>query len=191
MVPKCWLKHFPDVTLVALLDVDGALYSSDFRASERLGQLFTQVAGRAGRASKPGVVVLQTHHPEHPLVQEMVNNGYYDFARTALEERRIALLPPLAAMALIRSEATQAEDAVALLKAMADLMQGQNTVNVLGPMPAPMPRRAGRFRFQLILHAAQRKNLHALLQHYRAELDALPQARKARWSLDIDPQDFT
>lgn len=183
--------HFPDVTLVALLDVDGALYSSDFRASERLGQLFTQVAGRAGRASKPGVVVLQTHHPEHPLVQEMVNNGYYDFARTALQERRIALLPPVAAMALIRSEATQAEDAMVLLKAMAELMQGQSTVNVLGPMPAPMPRRAGRFRLQLILHAAERKNLHALLQHYRAELDALPQARKARWSLDIDPQDFT
>ncbi|RUO29192.1 primosomal protein N' [Aliidiomarina sedimenti] len=188
--------HFPDVTLVALLDVDGALYSNDFRAAERLGQLYTQVAGRAGRASKPGVVVLQTHHPEHPLVQELVNNGYHDFARSALSERQLALLPPAASMALIRAEATQEMDAQNLLQAMSQVLQAamqQKTpqVHVLGPMPAPMPRRAGRFRYQLLLHAAQRKDLHALLQQARGTLETLPQTRKARWSLDIDPQDFT
>ncbi|RUO32374.1 primosomal protein N' [Aliidiomarina soli] len=188
--------HFPDVTLVALLDVDGALYSNDFRAAERLGQLYTQVAGRAGRASKPGVVVLQTHHPEHPLVQELVNNGYHDFARSALSERQLALLPPAASMALIRAEATQEIDAQNLLQAMSQVLQAamqQKTpqVHVLGPMPAPMPRRAGRFRYQLLLHAAQRKDLHALLQQARGTLETLPQTRKARWSLDIDPQDFT
>ena len=183
--------HFPNVTLVALLDVDGALYSSDFRAAERLGQLYIQVAGRAGRASKPGVVVLQTHHPEHPLLQELVQNGYHDFARSALAERRLAMLPPVACMALIRSEATQAEDAQHLLKAMAECLQGHTEVHVLGPMPAPMPRKAGRFRFQLLLHSAQRKALHQWLRERRAQMDSLPQARKARWSLDIDPQDFT
>ena len=183
--------HFPNVTLVALLDVDGALYSSDFRAAERLGQLYTQVAGRAGRASKPGVVVLQTHHPEHPLLQELVQNGYHDFARSALAERRLAMLPPAACMALIRSEATQAEDAQQLLQAMAACLQGHSEVHVLGPMPAPMPRKAGRFRFQLLLHSAQRKALHQWLRERRAQLERLPQARKARWSLDIDPQDFT
>lgn len=183
--------HFPNVTLVALLDVDGALYSSDFRASERLGQLYTQVAGRAGRASKPGVVVLQTHHPEHPLLQELVQNGYHDFARSALAERRLAMLPPVACMALIRSEATQANDAQQLLQAMAECLQGHSEVHVLGPMPAPMPRKAGRFRFQLLLHSAQRRALHQWLRERRAQLDSLPQARKARWSLDIDPQDFT
>lgn len=183
--------HFPDVTLVALLDVDGALYSSDFRAAERLGQLYTQVAGRAGRASKPGVVVLQTHHPEHPLLQELVNNGYHDFARSALQERRMALLPPAASMALIRAEATHARDAEALLQAMAECLQGHPDVQALGPMPAPMPRKAGRYRYQLLIHAAERKDLHAHLRAKRSALDALPQSRKARWSLDIDPQDFT
>ncbi|MCC5879955.1 MAG: primosomal protein N' [Idiomarina sp.] len=182
--------HFPNVTLVALLDVDGALYSSDFRAAERLGQLYTQVAGRAGRASKPGVVVLQTHHPEHPLLQELVNNGYQDFARSALAERRTAMLPPAASMALIRSEATHASDAEQLLQAMSQVLQGHPGVHVLGPMSAPMPRRAGRYRFQLLLHAAARKDLHEHLRARRSELDSLPQARKARWSLDIDPQDF-
>lgn len=182
--------HFPDVTLVALLDVDGALYSSDFRAAERLGQLYTQVAGRAGRASKPGVVVLQTHHPEHPLLQELVNNGYQDFARSALAERRIAMLPPAASMALIRSEATVASDAEQLLQAMAQVLQCHPGVHVLGPMSAPMARRAGRFRFQLLLHAAVRKDLHEHLRDKYPELEKLPQARKARWSLDIDPQDF-
>lgn len=183
--------HFPDVTLVALLDVDGALYSSDFRAAERLGQLYVQVAGRAGRASKPGVVVLQTHHPEHPLLQELVNNGYHDFARSALAERHLAMLPPVACMALVRSEATQSSDAQQLLQAIAACLQGHPEVHVLGPMPAPMPRKAGRYRFQLLLHSTQRKALHQWLRERRADLEALPQARKARWSLDIDPQDFT
>jgi primosomal protein N' (replication factor Y) len=183
--------HFPNVTLVALLDVDGALYSSDFRAPERLGQLYTQVAGRAGRASKPGTVVLQTHHPEHPLLQELVQNGYHDFARSALQEREIGLLPPYAAMALIRAEAQQESDAVALLQAMADLLHGVTEVAVIGPMPAPLVRRAGRYRYQLLLHSQQRKYLHTWLQQCRPALEALPQGRKARWSLDIDPQDFT
>lgn len=183
--------HFPDVTLVALLDVDGALYSSDFRASERLGQLYTQVAGRAGRASKPGTVVLQTHHPEHPLIQELVNNGYHDFARSALAERQQALLPPYASMALIRAEATVEQDALTLLQAIGAHLQGVSEVVVIGPMPAPLARRAGRFRFQLLLHAEQRKFLHAWLQRQLPQLEKLPEARKARWSLDIDPQDFT
>lgn len=183
--------HFPNVTLVALLDVDGALYSSDFRASERLGQLYTQVAGRAGRASKPGVVVLQTHHPEHPLIQELVNNGYQQFARTALIERQQAMLPPAASMALLRAEATKAEDAEQALMAMAELLKSQRAVSVLGPMSAPMPRKAGRYRYQLLLHAGSRSELQLMLRQYREQLESLPVTRKARWSLDIDPQDFT
>lgn len=183
--------HFPNVTLVALLDVDGALYSSDFRAAERLGQLYTQVAGRAGRASKPGIVVLQTHHPEHPLIQELVNNGYQQFARTALLERQQAMLPPAASMALLRAEAAKAEDAENALHAMAEMFKAQKNVSVLGPMSAPMPRKAGRYRYQLLLHAATRNELQQMLRQYRTELDNLPALRKARWSLDIDPQDFT
>ncbi|WP_113907566.1 primosomal protein N' [Aliidiomarina celeris] len=182
--------HFPNVTLVALLDVDGALYSSDFRAAERLAQLYLQVAGRAGRAEKKGTVVLQTHHPEHPLIQELVNNGYNDFARAALEERKLALLPPYAAMALIRSEATSKDAAEQLLKAIASCLQGVDNVTVIGPMPAPLGRRAGRYRYQLLLHAEQRAPLHNILMHYLPTFEKLPETRKARWSLDIDPQDF-
>jgi len=183
--------HFPNVTLVALLDVDGALYSSDFRAAERLAQLYVQVAGRAGRASKPGTVVLQTHHPEHPLIQELVNNGYHDFARSALEERKQALLPPYAAMALLRASAVKERDAEALLQEAANVLEGADEVTVIGPMPAPLARRAGRYRFQLLLHAESRSVLHQWLNQRLPLLEQLPQGKKARWSLDIDPQDFT
>lgn len=182
--------HFPDVTLVALLDVDGALYSSDFRAPERLAQLFLQVAGRAGRAEKKGTVLLQTHHPEHPLVQELVNNGYSDFAQAALEEREIALLPPYSAMALIRSEATSIQAAEELLKAMLPIFEPYEHVTAMGPISAPLGRRAGRYRFQLILFAQQRAPLHQCLRQVLPQLEKLPETRKARWSLDIDPQDF-
>lgn len=200
--------HFPDVTLVSLLDVDGALFSADFRAPERLAQLYVQVAGRAGRASKRGSVLLQTHHPEHPLIQELIQNGYQDFAQTALTEREQALMPPYAAMALFRAEATEKSAAEALLQAIHDTLLAQQTgagnnaqnvsnvydapdVAIIGPMPAPLARRAGRFRYQLMLHATSRAPLHRLLQASMHLLETLPQARKARWSLDIDPQDFT
>lgn len=183
--------HFPDVTLVALLDVDGALYSSDFRAPERLAQLYIQVAGRAGRAAKKGTVVLQTHHPEHPLIQELINNGYQDFAVSALLEREQAMLPPYAAMALLRAEALEAAAAEGLLQAMATRLETQTDVAVIGPMPAILARRAGRFRFQLLLHASERKAMHRVLQQFLPHFETLPEGRKARWSLDIDPQDFS
>lgn len=185
--------HFPNVTLVALLDVDGALYSADFRAPERLAQLYVQVAGRAGRADKGGSVVLQTHHPEHPLIQELVNNGYGDFARAALTERAQAVLPPYAAMALFRSEAVESRAAEALLQAIGTQLTqvSMDDFTVIGPMPAPLPRKAGRYRYQLILHATHRATLHKLLSATLHLIENLPETRKARWSLDIDPQDFT
>lgn len=183
--------HFPRVTLAALLDVDGALFSSDFRAAERLAQLYTQVAGRAGRAEHAGRVVLQTHQPEHPLLQELVNNGYQHFAQAALAERAAALMPPFAALAIIRAEATDSAAAEQLLLEMVPYLEAHPEVMVLGPMPAPMPRRAGRYRFQLWLHSEQRKALHSLLQQRLSYLEQVPGARKARWSLDIDPLDLT
>ncbi len=101
--------HFPNVTLVALIDVDSALFSNDFRASERLAQLFIQVAGRAGRASKPGAVLLQTHHPEHQLLQSLLHKGYGVFSQAALTERRQALLPPFTHLVLLRAEANDSD----------------------------------------------------------------------------------
>ncbi|RUO20971.1 primosomal protein N' [Aliidiomarina iranensis] len=187
--------HFPDVTLVSLLDVDGALFSADFRAAERLAQLYVQVSGRAGRASKKGSVLLQTHHPDHPLIQELIQNGYKDFAQSALLEREQAMLPPYAAMALFRAEAMDKLAAEALLQVISDKLHAaldseMPEVTVIGPMPAPLARRAGRFRYQLLLHAAARAPLHGLLQQCLPELENLAEARKARWTLDIDPQEF-
>lgn len=183
--------HFPDVTLVALLDVDGALYSSDFRAAERLGQLFTQVAGRAGRASKPGTVVLQTHHPEHELIQDLVNNGYSHFARTALQERQAVQLPPYSQLALFRAEATQVELVQQALQAIARLIPERPDILLLGPLPAALERRAGKYRWQLWLQCDTRALRSQLLRHILPQLEDLPELRRVRWSLDVDPQDVT
>lgn len=182
--------HFPEVTLAALLDVDGALYSADFRAAERLGQLFTQVAGRAGRASKPGTVVLQTHHPEHELVQDLVNNGYSHFAKSALQERHLTQLPPFSQQALFRAEANNAAAVIEALQSIANLFPQRDDAFVLGPLPAVMERRAGRYRYQLLLQTQQRGLRAQLLRYVLPQLESLPMLRKVRWSLDIDPQDF-
>lgn len=183
--------HFPHVTLVALLDVDGALYSSDFRAAERLGQLITQVAGRAGRASEPGIVVLQTHHPEHDLLQDLIQNGYGAFARSLLQERRITQLPPFGQLALFRAEAHEAQQAQQALQAIAALVPHHPDIMVLGPMPAIMERRAGRYRYQLLLQCQQRGLRQQVLQHLLPKLEGLAELRRVRWSLDVDPQDLS
>ncbi|WP_299661500.1 primosomal protein N' [uncultured Psychromonas sp.] len=189
--------HFPDVTLVALVDVDGALFSNDFRASERLGQLFTQVAGRAGRAEKKGQVVLQTFHPEHNLLQELVNNGYGDFSRSALQERKIAQLPPFSYQALIRAEslnATQAENFLTLCKQTLNQIALNNKVSdrllILGPIAASMERRAGKYRFQLLIQSEQRVLVTKTLNIALAHFEKIPEGRKVRWSIDVDPIDF-
>lgn len=189
--------HFPDVTLVALIDVDGALFSNDFRASERLGQLFTQVAGRAGRESKKGQVVLQTFHPEHSLLQELINNGYTDFSRSALKERELALLPPFSFQALIRAEAKQAEQAEHFLSHCKTILTRicadnkiESRVLLLGPIAASMEKRAGRYRFQLLIQSDQRLLITKTLNSALTELEQIPDSRKVRWSIDIDPIDF-
>lgn len=189
--------HFPDVTLVALIDVDGALFCNDYRASERLAQLFTQVSGRAGRAEKKGQVVLQTHHPEHSLLQDLINNGYLDFSRNALQERILAQLPPSSFQALLRCEssnATQAENFLGLCKQILEQITTSHKINeqvlILGPIPASMERRAGKYRFQLLLQSQQRSLITRTLQQALPSFDNLPEGRKVRWSIDVDPIDF-
>ncbi len=183
--------HFPKVTLVAILDVDGALFSVDFRAPERLAQLIDQVAGRAGRADKPGTMVLQTHHPEHYLLQDLLNNGYAHFARTALQERQQAQMPPFRHWALIRAEALNPADAEAFLRQLAEHAQQDGQVEVLGPFAAPMERKAGRYRFQLLFEAEQRPRLQHYLQARLSYWETLPLVRKIRWSVDVDPQEMS
>lgn len=185
--------HFPDVTLVGLLDVDGALFSADFRATERLAQLYTQVAGRAGRASKPGLVVLQTHHPEHLLLQDLVNNGYGHFARTCLQERAALGLPPYSYQAMLRADGTQKPYVEQFMQAVAKhlsqipLPPGSMWV---GPVSAQMEKRAGRYRMQLLLQARERPALAWLISRLLPDIEQLPETRRVRWLLDVDPQEL-
>lgn len=180
--------HFPDVTLVGIINADQGLFGVDFRASERMAQLITQVSGRAGRAERPGQVLIQTYQPEHPLLQLLLKQGYGKFAQAILAEREEAALPPYASLALLRAEAGDIETCLAFLtlaKGLAHALSAHD-VSILGPVPALMPRRAGKFRAQLLVSASKRKDLHRLLTAWVSELQALKAPKKLRWSLDVD-----
>lgn len=183
--------HFPDVTLVALLDVDGALFSADFRSAERFAQLYTQVAGRAGRAGKQGEVVLQTHHPEHPLLQTLLHKGYDAFADQALAERQTMQLPPWTSHVIIRAEDHNNQQAPLFLQQLRNLLQASPLVDnqlwILGPVPALAPKRGGRFRWQLLLQHPSRIRLQQIVSGTLALINTLPEARKVKWVLDVDP----
>jgi primosomal protein N' (replication factor Y) len=180
----------PNLTLVAIVGVDEGLHSVDFRAGERLAQLVVQVAGRAGRARKPGRVVLQTHQPEHPLLRSLLAQGYAAAARELLAERRLIQLPPYSHQVLLRADAPQREHVDAFLAAANTALPHSDQFQIAGPMPAPMPLRAGRHRGQLLLEASNRSTLHGMLRSWQLALAALPSARRVRWSLDVDPIDL-
>lgn len=183
--------HFPEVTLVGILDLDQGLYGADFRAAERMAQLIIQAAGRAGRASKPGRMVLQTRHPEHPLLQTLIHHGYSAFANLALQERKNAQLPPFTALAVLGAEDAIVTKVTEFLNAAAALATAvASDVEVLGPAPAIMERRAGRFRFRLLLQAPTRPILQKFLNSYLPKLRQLPDTRRVRWYLDVDPQEL-
>lgn len=181
--------HFPHVTLAGILNADQGLFSADFRASERMAQMILQVAGRAGRADRPGEVIIQTHHADHPLLQQLVGQGYHACAADILDERRVTGLPPYSHLALLRAEAVSANVALDFLEAARELAlaEGLSGVQLLGPVPAPMERRAGRYRAQLLLQADRRQALHVLLEQWLPGVGKLRLARKVRWSLDVDP----
>jgi len=183
--------HFPDVTLVGIVDADQGLFGVDFRSNERMAQLILQVAGRAGRADKPGQVAIQTHHPDHPLLQILVNQGYAAFAAAALAERQAAALPPFTFQALLRADAKEPHLPQAFLQTAQELgVALAGGVELWGPVPAPMERRAGRFRAQLLVQAEQRQTLHGFLDRWVAQLEEMKEGRQVRWSLDVDPQDL-
>jgi len=182
--------HFPNVTLVGILNSDQGLFSVDFRASERMAQQVLQVAGRAGRADKPGEVIIQTHSPQHPLLHSLTQQDYDQIARTLLKERKDVGLPPYSYIALLRAEATRIEYPQAFLQQAARIITSYpDNIEIFGPVPAPMERRAGRFRYQLLIQASERSSLHKLLYVVTPKLGALTHAKRVRWSLDIDPVD--
>ncbi|MBW7930582.1 MAG: primosomal protein N' [Gammaproteobacteria bacterium] len=180
---------FPDVTLVGIIDADQGLFGTDFRAGERLAQTFVQVAGRAGRAGKPGEVYIQTLFPEHPLLQALIREGYDSFAEAALAERRAAGWPPFSHLAMLRAEAPSRAPALDFLgqARAAGEACGTAGIRLLGPAPAPMERRAGRYRAQLLVEAGNRGRLQRFLAAWRSEVAVLPAAARIRWSLDVDP----
>jgi primosomal protein N' (replication factor Y) len=196
--------HFPNVTLVAILDVDSGLFSIDFHAAEKLAQMIMQVSGRAGRAEKPGKVIMQTHRPEHPLLTTLIQHGYNRFAKTALAERKAALLPPFSYQALLRAHSADSKLPKDFLQAVIDILHDPNAAGntcngprlwggatqILGPVGAPMARRAGLHRYQLLFQSTQRQELHALLEVLMPKMEKLKQAKKVRWSLDVDPVDL-
>ncbi|BFU60942.1 MULTISPECIES: primosomal protein N' [Rodentibacter] len=183
--------HFPNVTLVALVNVDSALFSLDFRAEERLAQLYVQVAGRAGRAEKQGEVVLQTHYPDHPLLNTLLAKGYSAFAEENLRLRHSMGLPPFSFQALFKAQARRSELAEQCLEQIADFFQrkGIEGLQILGPMPAPFSKKAGQFRWQLLLQHSVRTILQKALRDYQqANLEKNSQVRLI---LDVDPLDLS
>ena len=181
--------HFPNVTLVVIVNLDQALYSADFRALERMGQLMVQVAGRAGRDQLPGQVILQTHYPQHESLTTLLESGYEAFAKEICSDRQVACLPPFSYQALLRADTHQKEDVRAFLNQAKQCFPDGEAV-VYGPFPAMMERRSGRTRWYLLVQAAQRPTLHRQLDEWVLRLPKLPSARKVRWSLDVDPQDY-
>ncbi|MCB2426065.1 primosomal protein N' [Methylophaga pinxianii] len=182
---------FHDVTLVGVVDADQALFSADFRATESLAQLITQVTGRAGRGKKAGEVLIQTEQPDHPFWQNLLQKGYEAVADNLLSERIQMELPPHGFWAVWRGEAKEADLAMQLLQQIAELLQQTaSSVVILGPVPALMEKRAGRYRAQLLMRSADRAALHQLIDQHILSVTKLKLARKVRWSIDIDPTEL-
>lgn len=184
--------HFPDVTLVGILDVDGGLFSSDFRASERTAQLILQVAGRAGRAHRPGHVLLQTRHPGHPVIDALIHRGYESFSAVCLKERESLALPPFSHQALIRADAARQDTVRLFLQGLVEAISPSAfpSVMVLGPVPSPMERRGNRYRWQVLMQSGHRNGLHQALHQMRQHIREDPKRWNVRWSIDVDPIDL-
>ncbi len=183
--------HFPQVGTVIILDADNGLYGLDFRSQEVMAQLITQVAGRAGREARHGKVYIQTWHPEHPFFTSLQSQHYSHFAEQLLKERAVTGMPPYGHLALIRAEASNvAQVEIVMQQIMSFCQQFQHAVELLGPAMAPLERKAGHYRMQLLLKSESRKSLHALLQPLVGFLDESKEAKKVRWSTDIDPYDL-
>lgn len=185
--------HFPKVTLVAILNADSGLFSADFRGMERTAQLIEQVSGRAGRSDHPGEVIMQTFHADHPTLQTLIQQGYTSFAQEELHNRRMGQLPPYSHYALLRAEAPYPGRAESFLGAIRQQLEDDlllpEKVHWIGPFPSGMEKRAGMHRAQLMIYGENRKALHKLLANLCWYMEQNKEARKVRWSIDVDPAD--
>ena len=190
---------FPNLTLVGVIDTDSALYSPDFRASERLFAQLMQVAGRAGRDVKAGEVLIQTAFPQHALFQALRAQDYVAFANDCLQERAVMHFPPTSFFALLRAEASNISlvnqflnQAVSLARQFNSQLNNQTKPDVMiyDPLRPQMERLKGMERAQVLLQANSRAALQRLLNLWMPQIRALPNVSKIRWSLDIDPLEF-
>jgi primosomal protein N' (replication factor Y) len=181
--------HFPRVTLVAVLDADAGLCSPDFRGPERTAQMLMQVAGRAGRADRPGQVLIQTHQPDHPLLQLLIRDHYRPLGKLILAQRRPLNLPPFGFLAVVRCDTAEPDSAEQLLRQLRQALEDQAGPDLIGPLAPAVARRAGRYRSQLLFKHPRRDILHRSLQRAVAWLTANAKAHGTRWSIDVDPQD--
>ncbi len=181
--------HFPRLSLVGVVNADQGLFGTDFRSGERMAQSIIQVAGRAGRESRAGEVLIQTAFPENAFWSTLIDGGYRQISDNALAEREITRWPPFTRLALLRSAAHRQIDAHRFLDiARRHLATRTNaSLRILGPVDAPMARKAGRYRAQLLLQSSDRSTLHRVLGELRPILESDPSARKVRWSIDVDP----
>lgn len=179
---------FPNVTLVIVVNADGGLFSVDFRAPEQLIQTLLQVSGRAGRGEKSGQVLVQTCHSDHPILKSLCRGHYLTLADQLLAERETGQFPPFRAMAIFRAEADSMAKSLELL----DRIKPQASVTgieVWGPLPALIARRADRHRAQLILCCDNRKRLNHVLGHLCQNLDQQKLPAGVKWMIDVDPQE--
>ena len=184
---------FPRLTLVGVLGADNALYSADFRATERLAALLMQVSGRAGRAELAGTVIVQTDFPDHPVYRSLALHDYGRFADELLGERRAAQLPPASRIALLVAEAHARADVDRFLDGAVErarlLLDGDTGVEVFPPVPPSLSRRLGFERGQVLVQSARRTSLQAFLSRWRETL-AESASSRVRWALDVDPAAF-
>ena len=183
--------HFPNVTLVGIIDADSGLFSADFRGSERVAQLMTQVAGRAGRDKKPGRVILQSYCLDHPQIEEIITGSYEKFAKKLLEERKSYKIPPFSFQAKIFAESPKSlvsrDFILKLLNQSKIEKQISSNVRIVGPLPSIMEKKSGVYRWELSIFSSSRSNLHKFLDVMQSRLYEPKLTKQVRWSIDVDP----
>ena len=183
--------HFPNVTLVGILDADSGLFSADFRGSERVAQLMTQVSGRAGRDKKPGRVVLQSYCPDHPQIEEIISGSYEKFAKKLLEDRKASKVPPFAFQAKLYAESPKSlvsRDFIRGLLKKTPLSENlRKDIRMVGPLPALMEKKSGVYRWELSIFSKSRSKLHKSLDIFQSKLYDPKTTKQVRWSVDVDP----
>ncbi len=182
--------HFPNLTLVAMVDIDAGFFSSDYRAMEKMSQLILQVGGRSGRESKKGKVIIQTQFADQPILKTLLDEGYDAFASLILTERKQNQLPPFNFHCLIRAESTRKQRAMNFLDDLARQPKPHRNVDLLGPVPANMEKRGGRYRAHLLVSSHSRSALHQVIAETIKCAQASQLAKQVRWSVDVDPSEL-